>query len=911
MPLTPRDYQAACLKAHITYFQKRRGNPIFVMPTGSGKSLVIAEFCRTTVERWPNQRIIILTHVKELVEQNYNEFIGQWGLLAPVGIYSAGMGRRDTDCSVIFAGIQSVWHRLNEPSEAAKRLGKFDLVLIDECHMLPKSGEGRYRNYIKWLREQNPATKVIGYTATPFRLEGGLLHQGEGRIFTDIAYNVDLEKLIEDGHLAPLVAKKPRGGVIDTSSVGTLAGDFKKGELELAAMLGNTVPDAVDEMLRVAEEEERKHWLVFACGVDHAMSILAELEKHGVNAQAIFGDTNKEDRARIVADAKAGKITALVNVGVLTTGFNWTRCDMIAVMRSTKSTALYCLDSETEILTSRGWVGHGDAMVGDRALAWHDGGAGAWSRVTAVVDRPMDDAESWVSYDAPRANFRVTDQHRMIYQTGVFTPKGDTKKWSEWKFGTASEMQGHRNGVRVPTAVMIDQPGVPLTDDEIYLVGIIMSDGSITTHQVTIYQSERYPLVMSRIEAALDGARIRYRKARIKAKTQYQENYPRWRYSISAGEPKREKGLRGIRYLYPWIDKGLSPALMSLSRSQFIVLIDAIWDGDGSKLENVDYTPRSKTICTAREQAADRLQALGVMHGHTVNLRWDHGKSRKNPIAVLTFTDKNWRSIGGSGNRPQISLSDSTNEKVWCVETEHGTIVTRRRGKVTVMGNCQIMGRGMRTHEGKVDCLVLDYGGNVERHGPINRVAVDNSGKGAAPMKSCPECDLYVAAGTKTCPDCGHVFFDTVEREAKHAARASLAKPIDFTPVIVKPEFFDCQGVRYGRHTKEGKPDSLRVSYTCGMRSFSEWVCIEHTGFARRKAEQWWEKRSPGTRVPDSVDEALDRQHELPTPTQVIVKEEGKYDRIVGTTWRRPAESEGSDQGAAADFGTGTAGRPW
>lgn len=573
--LTPRDYQEACIKAHFTYFNRKRGNPLFVVPTGGGKSLIIAEFVRRTIEQWPTQRVIILTHVKELIEQNYDEFLGQWGLLAPVGIYSAGLNRRDTGCSVTFAGIQSVWPHLSkedDPPKAAVDLGAFDLALIDEAHLLPKTGEGRYRSYLDWLEYLNPKLKVLGYTATPFRLEGGELHKGEGRIFTDIAYDVPVKKLIEDDYLAPLIAKLP-SGTIDTSGVGKSRGDFKPGELEAAAMAGDNVHEAVDEMVEKAKENDRKHWLVFACGISHAELIVELVREHGVSCELLTGKTPKEERRKIVRDAKAGDITCLVNVGVLTTGFNWPRCDMLAVMRPTQSTSLYV----------------------------------------------------------------------------------------------------------------------------------------------------------------------------------------------------------------------------------------------------------------------------------------------------------------------------------------------------------QIMGRGMRTFPGKENCLVLDYGENVLRHGPINRINITTKekGEGEAPVKVCPECDAIVHAAVNNCDQCG---FEFPKKDPVHTPEAGKLAPIDFSVREPKRETLDCTAVYYDLHSKPGKPNSLKVTYMCGWRRFCEWICLEHTGYAQRKAQGWWAQRG-STPVPVDIYEALERKGELEKPTSIIVQEDGKYDRIVDAIFGKrsgDADSQGAIEGrtdTSSERGplgpTPPIGRPW
>jgi DNA repair protein RadD len=189
----------------------------------------------------------------------------------------------------------------------------------------------------------------------------------------------------------------------------------------------------------------------------------------------------------------------------------------------------------------------------------------------------------------------------------------------------------------------------------------------------------------------------------------------------------------------------------------------------------------------------------------------------------------------------------------------------------------QMAGRGTRLHPGKENCLVLDFAGNVSRHGPIDAVKPREPGKGdgEAPTKICPSCDSILAAGIRQCPDCGHVFPPPeikIEREASTLAILSTGKP----------EWVKVAGISYARHEKLGKPPSLRVDYACGLNRHSEWVCFEHSGFAREKAVQWWRKRAPGAPVPHTVAEALKLTHHLRNPSEIAVRLSGRYTEVVG-----------------------------
>ena len=374
-------------------------------------------------------------------------------------------------------------------------------------------------------------------------------------------------------------------------------------------------------------------------------------------------------------------------------------------------------------------------------------GRGQWARIKGVIERPMDSAESWVEYDAPRANFRVTDQHTMI-------AAGGNDKTRAYRRMTALELAALKGGRYMPTAVHMDQPGVPLTDSELYFIGMMMSDGTWTSTSGTITQSERHPEILERIERCLEDCGIGYAKRLRKSPEEGMvERYRRWMFTFSAGKPKAHGntgrgplptkrhadhvlGHTGFLHLVPYLDKDFAPALMGMSQSQLDVFLQGLWDGDGSKKLGADYTPRSMEICSARPLVMDRLQALCALNGYTANVRKEHGASRNTPIWLITITPKDWRSCGGYDSRPQkprpqVEVKPATQERVWCVQTDTGTIITRRRGKVTVMGNCQIIGRGLRTDRGKADCLILDHSDTTIRLGFVTDIHHDTLDDGS------------------------------------------------------------------------------------------------------------------------------------------------------------------------------------
>ena len=323
-----RPYQQAAVQSVFNYFSARDGWPIIVLPTAGGKSIIQAAFLQRVFE-YPGQRVILATHVKELIQQNHDRLLELWPE-APVGIYSAGLKRRDTRAPITVPGIQSVYKR-------AAEFGAVDLVIIDEAHLVAKAGDGMYRAFLSALKTTNPKLKVIGMTATPYRMASGYLHKGKGALFTDIAYEAKVPELVRDGYVCPLISKAGKTRA-DLSGVKVRAKEYVASELEGVMNTQQLVTAAVDEILTHCAA--RNSWLVFCSGVKHAHAVAKELQKH-VAAACVTGSTPADTRARILADFKAGRLCAVTNVNVLTTGLDVPGIDAIIMLRPTLSPGLF------------------------------------------------------------------------------------------------------------------------------------------------------------------------------------------------------------------------------------------------------------------------------------------------------------------------------------------------------------------------------------------------------------------------------------------------------------------------------------------------------------------------------------------------------------------------------------------
>jgi len=523
-----RDYQEEAIESIYNYFEKFSGNPLVVMPTGSGKSYVIADFCRRVIEPFSDQRIMIITHVKELIEQNYLELCKIWQL-APAGIYSAGLNRRDLTQPIIFAGIQSVHAK-------AEEFGKFDLILVDEAHLIPSNTNTMYQRFLKDMLSQNEQLKVIGFTATHYRLDSGLLTEGENRIFTDVCYEVSIPRLIDEGYLCNL---KTKGGLTkyELGGVKTRGGEYVPADLQAAMNQTSLTEKAVTEIIDygVSTLPKRKSWLIFCAGVQHAQDVCDELITRDIDARTVSGLTPKGERDQIIKDFKNKKFTALTNCDILTTGFNAPATDLLVMLRPTKSTGLYV----------------------------------------------------------------------------------------------------------------------------------------------------------------------------------------------------------------------------------------------------------------------------------------------------------------------------------------------------------QIIGRGMRNSSGKENCLILDFAGNIARHGCIDQIKPMSKKKRGEDeqhinlAKECPLCHALISIGFRECPDCGYLF---PENEIKHDETATDLN------ILSTPEWADVTYIQYDVHEKIGKPNSLKVTYYSGMSQYSEWICLEHKGYARTSARNWWREhcnRENTPRVVKTIPEAFEHLHKLKRPCKILIREEGKYIRVI------------------------------
>jgi DNA repair protein RadD len=335
---TLRPYQQEAVHATLSHFRKDNSPAVIVLPTGAGKSLVIAELARIALGR-----VLVLAHVKELVEQNHAKFLS---FKLSAGIYSAGLNRKDMTEKVIFGSIQSI-ARASEDFYTQN----VSLLIIDECHRISMEGDTQYFQVISKLKAVNPQLCILGLTATPYRLGQGWIYEYNShkkllrtktsgtRFFKKCIYELSLGFMIKNKYLTPPVKIDSPVACYDFSSLKLNAEKkFQVRDIEhLLKDQKRITPMIIQNIINMSVK--RKGVMIFTSSVAHAEEILRALPPF-ISAMVV-GETESKERSEIIEAFKEQKLKYLVNVSVLTTGFDAPHVDVIALLRPTESVSLY------------------------------------------------------------------------------------------------------------------------------------------------------------------------------------------------------------------------------------------------------------------------------------------------------------------------------------------------------------------------------------------------------------------------------------------------------------------------------------------------------------------------------------------------------------------------------------------
>ena len=327
--MIPRWYQDETVDAIDEVLVNEPGeHPVAAVPTGGGKTLIIGMLIDRLLSKQPLDNILVLSHVEEILEQNYDALVDYYDGY-DIGLYSAGL-KSKTISKITVAGIQSVYRK-------PELFKMFDYIIIDEAHLITVQGDGMYRTFLKALAH----CPYIGLTATPFRLGHGYIYEGEGAIFTKLAYDLtskeNFNRLVKEGFLSRVISKTTKLKM-DTDGIKHRAKEFAQDELSAKFDREEITRAAIYEILHFGKKY--KKWLLFAIDIDHAENIARILREEGIETACVHSKM-EGDRKEVISDIKKGKYRATVNVNVLTTGFDVPDIDFIALLRPTESPVVY------------------------------------------------------------------------------------------------------------------------------------------------------------------------------------------------------------------------------------------------------------------------------------------------------------------------------------------------------------------------------------------------------------------------------------------------------------------------------------------------------------------------------------------------------------------------------------------
>ncbi len=329
-----RPYQQDAVNATLQHFRRDKSPAVIVLPTGAGKSLVIAELARLA-----KGRVLVLAHVRELVEQNHSKYLS-FGLEA--GIFSAGLNRKESDYKVTFGSIQSIARAPDEFFE------NFSLLVIDECHRVSAEGDTQYNQVISKLQKNNPELCILGLTATPYRLGLGWIYQlnkhtktlqtEEDRFFKKCIFDLTLRYMIKNKYLTTPIKIDSPVACYDFSSLKLNGMSYVLTQVEALLQDQTRITPVIIKNI-IEMSADRHGVMIFTSSVNHAIEIMKNLPPY-ISA-LVVGETPDEDRDEIIEAFKNRKLKYLVNVSVLTTGFDAPHVDVIAILRPTESVSLY------------------------------------------------------------------------------------------------------------------------------------------------------------------------------------------------------------------------------------------------------------------------------------------------------------------------------------------------------------------------------------------------------------------------------------------------------------------------------------------------------------------------------------------------------------------------------------------
>jgi len=855
--VTLRDYQFDAVRAVLwSLATKPEANPCAVLPTGAGKSVVLAEVARTAVQEW-HGRVLVVAHVKELLEQNAAK-IRALCPGVPVGIHSAGLGRRDTDEPIVVAGVQSAVRRLEE-------LGRYDLVIVDECFtagtkidtpngacniedafvgqaVFNAGGVGRVEAVS--VRPAKTLCKVELSNGTtiectpnhPFFTESGWCKAGAlavgARVFCRKEVS-DLRNRVSSEDLPGLARESDqvRGGEPLESARLLFAGvpmeRTEETEAAKAAEAGSTTESVNVER---AGEDGEENLPVLRNGVSAAI-LRREAGRQGiVESSEVLLDPMREayGESRVREDGQNAQLDTSKEEGRQRSGnAGIAETDAGVSFGSCGRGASDCHDigAASARASSRGEAGRRDSFLEARGRAGRKvaqelqgSGRGQAEESRACGARVVRVEIVELARPVAVFNLQVSGSPTyfadgvLVHNCHLIPPEG------EGQYRTLLASLRETN----PRLRVAGFTATPFRLDG----GLICGEGKILTE--VCYEIG--------VRALIDGGWLSPLTSRTHDAGAKLEGLHLRGGEFVAEEAAEAMGARGVV-----LETVRDVARRTADRRSVLVFCSG-----------VDH---------AREMAG-RLAEFGesaVLTGET--------PAAERAEILRRFRGEVSRDLFGAATEKPLKFLCNVGVLTTGFDAPNCDCVVLARATMSTGLYVQMVGRGFRKCEGKKDCRVLDYADNILRHGPVDAIDIR---KGTGPRETwrrCPKCDAPVPRKAEACPECG-AEMPKQERGPREmaggvygsASGASILADEGFADVAeVKGEFWE----RHEKRLKKGdapKPPTVQITYYVGPnRNYREWLCVEHPArsFPRNKFESWWKKHAPGAPVPATCDEAV------------------------------------------------------
>lgn len=325
-----RWYQTEGIDSVINYYggkrpdgSRKKDNVLVSVPPGGGKTMIGVGIIAKVLEKAPDCKFLCLTHSRDLIIQN-EAAQNKWFPSISTGVYMAGLNRKEAGRQISFGAITSVY-------KLAELFQDIKVLIVDECHRIPRSARSMYLRFISELKEYNPNIIMVGLSANMQRGDSGLLTEGKDALFKCVVYEANWCELTKQGYLSPLLTRTGSES-IDVSKIRIVGNDFHKGDLEKEADKEVITQSVIDDLEKYWPD--RKTVIAFCSGKNHVRHVVEALVAAGHSAEGLTDDTSPKDRDRILADSKSGKLRVLVNISIAGIGVDIPRTDLILLIRA-------------------------------------------------------------------------------------------------------------------------------------------------------------------------------------------------------------------------------------------------------------------------------------------------------------------------------------------------------------------------------------------------------------------------------------------------------------------------------------------------------------------------------------------------------------------------------------------------